>query len=218
MALVRCRRPERVDEVTVHDYEVWRTGDPRFAPSDDLAVARAHVEAIDPAVEPHTRAAMLAFVAEHPDALVRSCEPGHLTGSALVVDAVADRTLLLHHTKLQRWLQPGGHADGDANLPGVALREATEETGIEGLSVVVPAIDLDIHRVESRHDPAHDHLDVRYLVLAPAGAAAVGNHESTALAWVGPEDLAGLDADPGTVRLVHVGLALARRLRDSSTG
>ena len=94
--------------------------------------------------------AMLAFVDAHPDALWRSCAEGHLTGSALVVDAAAERVLLLFHRKVRRWLQPGGHVDGDANLAGVALREATEETGIEGLRVVVPAIDLDIHEFRRR--------------------------------------------------------------------
>ena len=115
------------------------------------------------------------------------------------------------HRKLGRWFQPGGHADGDANLANVAFREASEETGIEDLAVVVPAIDVDVHEVDLP-DGIHLHLDVRYLVLAPPDAVAPGNHESLRLAWV---DRAGLEQlspaiDPSTRRLVHRGLDLAR--------
>jgi 8-oxo-dGTP pyrophosphatase MutT (NUDIX family) len=129
----------------------------------------------------------------------------------VVVDPAKGRTLLMLHRKLGRWFQPGGHADGDANLAHVAFREATEETGIEGLAVVVPAIDVDVHEVHLP-DGVHLHLDVRYLVLAPADAVAPGNHESVRLAWV---DRAGLEqltpaVDPSTRRLVHRGLELAK--------
>ena len=87
---------------------------------------------------------------------------------------------------MQRWLQPGGHADGDGNLARVALREAEEETGIEGLRVLTPAIDLDVHVFHNAADaePDHLHLDVRHLVVAPPGAVARGNEESEALRWV----------------------------------
>jgi 8-oxo-dGTP pyrophosphatase MutT (NUDIX family) len=186
-------------------------GEPALAPSSDLAdvVALLRSRHLDGQQE-QARSRMLGFAAGHPDALVRSCIDGHFTGSALVVDAAAERVLLLFHTKLQRWLQPGGHADGDGNLVGVALREASEETGIEGLRVDPDPIDLDIHVVESRHDPAHLHLDVRFLVLAPGDAVVSGNHESESLRWVAPHDTQGLDLDAGTLRLITAGLARAR--------
>jgi 8-oxo-dGTP pyrophosphatase MutT (NUDIX family) len=180
--------------------------------SGDLDVVRAHLRAVRASGLAATRDEMLRFADEHADALHHACAPGHFTGSALVVDPATRQTLLLHHTKLRKWLQPGGHADGEANLAAVALREATEETGIEGLTVVVPAIDLDIHVVEPPHEAAHRHLDVRFVVLAPPGAAVVPNHESTAWRWAGLEDLEGLGCDPGLRRLVAAALTVLDRV------
>ncbi len=155
---------------------------------------------------------MLAFIDTHPDALERSCVPGHLTSSALVVDAEAARVLLLHHTKLRRWLQPGGHVEGVGDLVRSALREAAEETGIASLRVASPAIDLDIHRVSPPNEPPHDHLDVRFLIMAPAGVTPVGNHESTDLRWVDPDELETYRPDRGLRRLMRRGLDLAAAL------
>jgi len=160
----------------------------------------------------HDRRRILELVDEHPDIAVRTCRPGHLTGSAFVVDPSRNACLLLFHTKLQRWLQPGGHADGDTNLANVALREAQEETGITGLHVVTPAIDVDIHEVDPPNEDAHLHLDVRYLVIAPAGSEPVGNHESQALKWVTAEELASFDLDDGTHRMAAAGFAAAKTL------
>jgi 8-oxo-dGTP pyrophosphatase MutT (NUDIX family) len=179
-------------------------------PADVLALLGTY-EAVD-AEQSRVRAAMSRFAVEHPDALWRTCEDGHFTGSALVVDLATERVLVLFHTKLQKWLQPGGHVDGDANLAAAAWREATEETGIEGLRVVVPAIDLDIHEVRPPAEEPHLHLDVRFVVLAPPGATVEGNHESQALRWVAPAELVELGVDDGLRRLTGRGLALARRL------
>ncbi len=183
-------------------------GHPDLRQSPSLADAIAAVEAadVDPDAERHRRT-ILDFVAAHDDALHRSCRQGHLTGSALVVDATAEHVLLLFHTKLQRWLQPGGHCDGDGNLAAVALREATEESGIDGLRVHPVAIDLDVHEVDPPADGPHLHLDARFLVVAPPGARPEGNHESEAIRWVRPEDLAAHDVDAGTLRMVRHGMA-----------
>lgn len=182
--------------------------------SDDLADARKAVEAadIDPGAEHHRRA-VLDFLDAHDEALHRSCEEGHLTGSALVVDAAGTRFVVLHHRKLRRWLQPGGHCDGDANLAAVALREATEETGLPGLRVHPVAIDVDVHEVAPPAEGPHLHLDVRYLVVAPAGADLAGNHESTDIRWATVGELDPLDVDDGLRRLVRHGLARHRELR-----
>jgi 8-oxo-dGTP pyrophosphatase MutT (NUDIX family) len=153
---------------------------------------------------------MLAFLDSHPDALHRTCLAGHLTGSALVVNAQGDKALFMLHTKLRRWLQPGGHADGDPDLAAVALKEASEETGITGLSVDPRPIDLDVHEVLTPKDAAHLHLDVRYLVRAPKGAVEQGNEESQALAWHDFAGVRALGTDDSTLRLTRLGLAAAQ--------
>lgn len=181
-------------------------------PSTDLHETRGFVERadIDPASEPFRRQ-ILDFIDANDDALQRSNTTAHLTGSAVVVDDAGERVVLLHHRKLQRWLQPGGHADGDANLAGVALREASEETSIAGLRVDPVAVDLDIHEVDHGEDGPHLHLDVRFLVIAPPAADVVGNHESTAIAWVPFPDLDRYDLDAGTHRMIdHARRRLAR--------
>lgn len=198
-------------------YEIWATDDPRLAPSGELALALEHLAraAVDDDSDARRhRDDVVAFLAEHPGAAARSEVAGHLTGSALVVDAASERTLLMLHRKLGRWFQPGGHADGDANLAAVARREAQEETGIAGLRVVVPAVDVDVHRVEPPGEAPHLHLDTRFVVVAPPGAAEHANEESLALRWVGPDDLDDLEppVDESTRRLVRRGLAVARAL------
>jgi 8-oxo-dGTP pyrophosphatase MutT (NUDIX family) len=189
-------------------------GDQALAPSADLATALRHIEAALPGEPTHEahRARMREFLATHPDALDRSCAPGHLTGSAMVLDPATGRFLLMLHAKLGAWFQPGGHADGDATLPGVAWREATEETGVVGLTLAVPAIDLDIPEVGPPHGP-HLHLDVRYLALTPPGAVPVGNHESLDLRWAAYDELDDLGVDPGLERLARSALAALEELR-----
>lgn len=109
---------------------------------------------------------------------------GHFTGSAWVVDATGTRTLLTHHRKLDRWLQPGGHADGERDLRAVALKEAEEETGLRGLLVEGDLFDLDRHWIPERGDvPSHWHYDARYVVRATEDDAFIVSDESHALAW-----------------------------------
>lgn len=187
------------------------------APSSggSLADAVAALEAT-PATSAESESAkrqILDFVGVHADALHRTCLDGHLTGSALIVDRERSRILLMLHAKLGLWLQPGGHADGEGHLGAVALREAWEETGVEGLRLVEPAIDCDVHTIPARPgEPEHLHLDVRHLVLAPPDAQEVGNHESHALRWVTIDELEHLAGDESLVRLAHAALAVAAQI------
>jgi len=124
------------------------------------------------------------FLVEHADAFERELTIGHFTGSAWLVSADGSRVLLTHHRKLNLWLQLGGHADGDTDLMSVALREAEEESGLDGLIVEPEVFDLDRHRIPARgDDPEHWHYDVRYVVRAGANEAFVVSDESHALAW-----------------------------------
>ncbi|MDO5504791.1 MAG: NUDIX hydrolase [Pseudoxanthomonas suwonensis] len=154
------------------------------------------------------RALLQAFAVRHPQdaALVHACRAllddaqdpfrrerlaGHFTGSAWLVSADGERTLLTHHRKLDRWLQPGGHADGDADLARVALTEATEESGLNGLSVDPDIFDLDRHWIPERGDvPGHWHHDVRFVVRAGDDEVFVVGDESHALAWRRVKDVA----------------------------
>ena len=187
--------------------------------SRSLAAAVEVVERFTPVerVQAEHRARLLQFAERHSDALHRTCQQGHLTASAWVVNHDATRGLVLLHTKIGRWLQPGGHADGESSLASVALREATEETGIAGLEVWSWPVDIDVHLFVNRKrtEPDHLHFDVRFLIRAPQAAVVRGNHESEGLRWVAPDELADpvLDLDASTRRLARHAFALARSLR-----
>ena len=178
---------------------------PELARIEDLAFARATLEAYLPhsPAQAAERDRMLAFLDAHPaDAHLRSCLEGHLTASCLLLDARGERGLLTHHRKLGRWLQLGGHCDGDANLAHVAWLEATEESGIAGIEVDPTPVDLDFHVIPARPgEPEHLHLDARFLARAPAGAREVVSHESLELGWFGPDELSGIDTDGSVTRL-----------------
>lgn len=131
----------------------------------------------------------LAFLAEHPDGVWRSCRVGHVTASALVMDEGRTRVLLTLHPKVGRWLQLGGHCEpGDASLAAAAAREVREESGIDAVRLSPQPIRLDRHAVPCGGGPS-EHLDVQYLALVPAGAQAVMSEESDDLQWFGLDAL-----------------------------
>jgi 8-oxo-dGTP pyrophosphatase MutT (NUDIX family) len=118
------------------------------------------------------------------DPFQRERESGHFTGSAWLVSADSERVLLTHHRKLNRWLQLGGHADGDSDLAAVALREAEEESGLTDLTVEPDIFDLDRHLIPARGDePEHWHYDVRFVVRAHGSEDFTVGDESHDLAW-----------------------------------
>jgi len=112
--------------------------------------------------------------------------PGHFTGSCFLLNPEGSEILLLHHRKLEKWLQMGGHCDGEVEMSQVALREAEEESGSEALSLLVPwIVDLDIHKIPARKDePEHFHYDVRFLgICYEPEQIQLAENESTDLAW-----------------------------------
>lgn len=134
----------------------------------------------------------LDVLTRHADAMRRACVPAHLTGSALIVDPASERVLLLLHAKAGLWLQAGGHCeDGDGSLAATALREATEESGIAGLTLGAGGrpVKLDRHPAPCRPGVVEHHLDVQYVALAPAGAVPALSEESHDLGWFGYDDL-----------------------------
>lgn len=112
--------------------------------------------------------------------------PGHITGSAFVVSPDAQQTLLIHHRKLDLWLQPGGHCDGDQDVLGVACRELAEETGLTDFQLASKRIfDVDVHPIpQNTREPAHFHHDIRYLIIADPATPLIQNHETLDMRWV----------------------------------
>lgn len=159
------------------------------------------------------RQRMLDLLDTRPDCFHRDAFPAHFTGSALVVSADGSKVLLHHHRKLDRWLQFGGHCDGEEDVLSVARRETLEESGIDGLVVASGRpFDLDIHEIPPHgHEPVHFHYDVRYVLIAPEAAETKTSAESKELRWFTFGELQDWDLDPGLRRLVGKWNALATR-------
>ncbi|WP_051426607.1 NUDIX hydrolase [Jiangella gansuensis] len=182
---------------------------PSGAPSSvagEHAAAVATLSSWTPPSPPQERLRQqyLDVLAASPDAVWRTCVPAHLTGSALIVDPERARVLLLLHAKAGLWLQAGGHCEpGDGSLAGTALREATEESGIDGLRLGAAGqpIKLDRHPAPCRPGVVEDHLDVQFVALAEADAVPALSEESHDLGWFGYDDLPSPLGD-GVVELI----------------
>ncbi|MCC5931778.1 MAG: NUDIX hydrolase [Cyclobacteriaceae bacterium] len=122
---------------------------------------------------------------QHQDCFYRSHLNGHITGSAWIINPAKSHTLLLHHKKLNKWLQPGGHADGEENILLVAEKEAKEETGLSSLCAMHENIfDIDIHTIPARGKVMeHEHFDIRYIFVSDENDTLQINHESINAAW-----------------------------------
>ena len=172
----------------------------RAAPLPELLAAyrRRHPDEPD-------AARLERFLVRQPRCFERDCfDDGHVTGSAWIVDATATRVLLTHHRKLGRWLQPGGHSDGNPDTLAVAHREAEEESGLAVRPVDGRVLDVDIHTFPARGaDPAHLHYDVRFaFVVAGSDRFRVGP-ESVDLAWIDADALPGLTDEESVVRMAR---------------
>jgi len=140
---------------------------------------------------------------KQPGCFQRNHLPGHLTGSAWIVNRQRTNVLMVRHGSLRRWLQPGGHADGDENIFHTAIREAQEETGVAELELVGNSwFDIDIHPIpEKKNFPAHEHFDVRFLLVADEGSKLTISDESTDLRWIPMDALEQYNSERSVLRL-----------------
>jgi 8-oxo-dGTP pyrophosphatase MutT (NUDIX family) len=147
------------------------------------------------------RQAYLDHLAARPDGMWKACGAGHITASGLVIDPEHGRVLLTLHKKLRMWLQMGGHCEPeDTTLAGAALREATEESGVAGLTLLPGGpVRLDRHPIPP---PCHCHYDVQYAVLARSDAEHTVSDESLDVRWF-PYDKVADVADESVVRLLE---------------
>jgi 8-oxo-dGTP pyrophosphatase MutT (NUDIX family) len=153
------------------------------------------------------------FVESNTDVFNREHRPMHVTGSAWVVSPDFSQVLILHHVKQDQWFQPGGHADGDADIIRVALRETSEETGLEPAHVNLlsgEVFDVDIHAIPaSAEDTWHEHIDIRFLVQIDNRLPVPGNDESHEVLWVNLREASAFNNNRSTWRMVEK----TRRLR-----
>jgi len=189
-----------------------------YEPADELEAGHRH--------------AMLALVRDSAEPFSRAhFAPGHVTGSCFIIDD-SGRLLLHHHRRLDRWLQMGGHVEGDETPDAAALREGTEESGLRDLALIsssilnpqssirasaIPAaiFDLDIHKIPAaRSEPDHDHFDVRYLARTSSpDAITIDRGESNELAWVALDRAAALMPHAESLRVLR---KIERLLRERS--
>ena len=148
---------------------------------------------------------IIAFIKEHPDCFERSLKIGHVTASAWIINKEGTHALLMHHAKLDKWFQLGGHSDGDANTLNVAIKEAQEESGILAITPVSKDIfDIDIHLIPANSkEQAHYHYDIRFLLQVTSDESIVINNESKELRWIG-KNLQNLPTEsPSVVRMFN---------------
>ncbi len=162
----------------------------------------------------------ITYIENNPDCFEREHTPVHVTGSAWVVNPDRSCVLLVLHGTLHEWYQPGGHADGDPNVLRVAMREATEESGVDDIHVrlVSPEVfDVDMHMIPALPKaPAHGHIDIRFLLEIDDVHDLPGSHESRAVKWVGLHRVLSYNSNRSTYRMVEKTRQMRRRAAVSS--
>jgi 8-oxo-dGTP pyrophosphatase MutT (NUDIX family) len=145
------------------------------------------------------------FIGLHLNCFERSLLIGHVTGSAWIVNEAFTHVLLIHHFKLDRWLQPGGHCDGDADVLNVAQKEAREETGLSVKPNANRIFDVDIHQIPQRGEvPAHLHYDIRFLFTADMDQPLIRDQRETRdIQWVPINEVALLNDEESIARMVR---------------
>lgn len=158
----------------------------------------------------------IEFVETHEDCFYRELWPAHVTGSTWVINPQRTEVLMLHHKKHDQWFQPGGHADGESDILAVALKETREETGLSQDKIKLlgkNVFDIDIHAIPAYgNDPAHDHIDVRFLVEIDNNEPIPGNDESHEIRWVPLYRVSSFNNNRSTYRMIEK----TRRMRPSS--
>ncbi len=156
-------------------------------------------------VEKEMLEAMTAFIGDHVNCFDRGMLQGHVTGSAWIVNQDRTHVLLIHHVKLDKWLQPGGHCDGDEDVLRVAIKEVLEETGLTVKPVHTAIFDVDNHLIPQRREvPAHIHYDIRFLVTAEKEADSMpGNSEVNSIQWIKLEDVHRYNNEESIMRMVR---------------
>lgn len=167
----------------------------------------AQLESYQPSdpYENQMREKTIAFVRENEDCFQRSLVIGHVTGSAFIVNFERTHILLTHHKKLNRWLQLGGHADGEGDILNVALREAEEESGLKDVKPISRDIfDVDVHVIPARkNETEHYHYDIRYLCEADSHIPLTISDESHDLVWVPVNSVLNYSEEQSILRMVY---------------
>jgi 8-oxo-dGTP pyrophosphatase MutT (NUDIX family) len=172
--------------------EVRALTTPTDPASAATASAHLHADAVDvltrwsppDARQERVRREYLAHLAAHPDAMAKAGPPAHLTASCIVLDADHDNVLLTLHRRARQWFQFGGHLEaGDASVWAAARREAREESGLEVLEPLPDPVQLDRHELVGAFGRCREHLDIRYVAVAPEGAEGLVSAESLDVRW-----------------------------------
>ena len=129
---------------------------------------------------------MFQFISEFGDCFERSLEVGHITASSWLLNKNKTHALLMHHAKLNKWFQLGGHCEGNSDVLDVAIKEAQEESGIMAIEPLSESIfDIDIHVIPAnKKEQEHYHYDVRFLLHVTSDEDVIQNSESKELRWI----------------------------------
>lgn len=152
--------------------------------------------------ESDSKERMLGFIGDYANCFDRELSIGHITGSAWLLDPSGEKVLLTHHKKLNKWMQLGGHSDGDWNTMTVAMKEAQEESGIDDIDFLSEEIfDIDIHQIPEReNEPSHFHFDVRFVLKANRSDFII-SEESNDLCWFSKDEIKKMNLEESVKRM-----------------
>lgn len=154
--------------------------------------------------EMHMHQQVIDFVKNNPDCFKREFAPGHITASVWIVNPTFTKVLMTHHAKINLWLQPGGHCDGDSDVLAVAQKELKEETGLSKYEIKPTIFDVDVHEIAAyKNDPTHLHYDIRFLTIADDSHDIIISDESHDLKWFTLVEAQEQNANRSIVRMIE---------------